>query len=548
MSKYVDGFTQFSSNPEEQHGNYIVLHATAAEGATIKYQSVYKDGTLGNLVTLTSDGILVVRLTANSDKMKFIATKNGVDNVLYYSLDGLTLEDPEAFSITLAAGGNCTKTGAYQVYEGQTATITIEPATGYDLPSTITVVGAQGAYDNTTGVVVLSGPTANITVTCVCTPKVYTITTAPTNCTVAAGSDTSISYGSTASVTFAASSGYVLPSTITVNGDTGASGSGSGVTWTYDSTTGVVSLSNATADVSIAVVAEAEQPAGGLTPFVDQQTATGIVIDINSKTFQQMNEFVNSLGYDEGDIPVGVDGYICEFQNTDDYGFVKRAEAFELETTDTRYVLAIGATETQVVIWAPEALDYDGMYLPSGWSKLEYDEDDADWKYRAINTNQELFFGIGATVDVKADGQAFAFLNGTVIGASSVGELVPFGSGDTLNNIQFNTNITTAQMQNVLSRLGENVASVILQGLVGGTSLPIIYGTQAQLFVIHSTNEPQITIWIDGVWGASKEITYSGLTITWNATNRTLSTVGAPITEDVTNNYVNGVVFGKVTA
>ena len=71
-------------------------------------------------------------------------------------------------------------------------------------------------------------------------PITYPISTTVTN--GSSSGDTSISKGGTAYVTLSAETGYNLPSSITVTG----------ATYTYDSSTGVVSLSAPTGDVSIA--------------------------------------------------------------------------------------------------------------------------------------------------------------------------------------------------------------------------------------------------------------------------------------------------------
>lgn len=72
----------------------------------------------------------------------------------------------------------------------------------------------------------------------------YTITTSITNGTYSGA--ISIIENGTASVTLSADSGYSLPSSIEV----------SGASYTYDSTSGVVNLSNATGDVTITCVCE----------------------------------------------------------------------------------------------------------------------------------------------------------------------------------------------------------------------------------------------------------------------------------------------------
>lgn len=62
---------------------------------------------------------------------------------------------------------NCTASGADTIVEEGTATITISANNGYELPDTITVSGASYTWDKSTGTVVLSNPTSNVTVTVV---------------------------------------------------------------------------------------------------------------------------------------------------------------------------------------------------------------------------------------------------------------------------------------------------------------------------------------------------------------------------------------------
>ena len=63
---------------------------------------------------------------------------------------------------------NGSSTGATSIVDGGTATVTIVPSLSATLPSTVTVTGASYTYDSTTGVISLSNPTNNITVTAVC--------------------------------------------------------------------------------------------------------------------------------------------------------------------------------------------------------------------------------------------------------------------------------------------------------------------------------------------------------------------------------------------
>lgn len=72
-----------------------------------------------------------------------------------------------SYSITTNVS-NGTFSGASTIIAGETATITITPNTNYSLPSSITVSGASYTYNSTTGVIVLTNPTANVTISAEC--------------------------------------------------------------------------------------------------------------------------------------------------------------------------------------------------------------------------------------------------------------------------------------------------------------------------------------------------------------------------------------------
>lgn len=60
---------------------------------------------------------------------------------------------------------NMTAAGDTVIYDGGTALVTLTADEGYNLPATITVVGAAYAYDSTTGEVDLTVPTGDVTIT-----------------------------------------------------------------------------------------------------------------------------------------------------------------------------------------------------------------------------------------------------------------------------------------------------------------------------------------------------------------------------------------------
>lgn len=84
---YVDDYTGYSEEEEEQKGNYLAIKLTSTSGATIKCS-------IGNSteVTLDNTGILVARLTTNKVPLKVVASKDGKSYTRYYRLNDLTLE------------------------------------------------------------------------------------------------------------------------------------------------------------------------------------------------------------------------------------------------------------------------------------------------------------------------------------------------------------------------------------------------------------------------------------------------------------------------
>lgn len=144
---------------------------------------------------------------------------------------------------------NGTYQGSEIIEEGTEANIIIIPNTNYYLPDTITVVGAEYIYNKETGVIRLSNPTGNITITIVCiTLETYTITANITN--GSSTGDTSIVENGTALVTIAPDTDYTLPNAINVTG----------ATYSYDKITGIIVLSNPIDNVAITVVCTDTEP------------------------------------------------------------------------------------------------------------------------------------------------------------------------------------------------------------------------------------------------------------------------------------------------
>jgi len=92
---YVTGYTGFSGDPEEQEGNYLVLHCDSeTDGATIKVRLI--GGKNEGWVTLDSDKTIILRIMSTDEKVVVASSADGkTDNQKVYDLKGLVLEPKE---------------------------------------------------------------------------------------------------------------------------------------------------------------------------------------------------------------------------------------------------------------------------------------------------------------------------------------------------------------------------------------------------------------------------------------------------------------------
>lgn len=95
--KYLADYTGFSGNVAEQSGNYIALKFDIPNVDTSKYTiQVSLIGGDHGAVTLDSDGICIFRIKNVNQKIKAVATADGLPTVTkVYSLNNLVLEAAE---------------------------------------------------------------------------------------------------------------------------------------------------------------------------------------------------------------------------------------------------------------------------------------------------------------------------------------------------------------------------------------------------------------------------------------------------------------------
>lgn len=87
--KYVDDYSSAGYAGDEKSGYFLVIHAEAAEGATITAEIT--NGDHGE-VTLDEDGILITRIKNTQQKIIIKATKTGAETITKtFTLNGLKL-------------------------------------------------------------------------------------------------------------------------------------------------------------------------------------------------------------------------------------------------------------------------------------------------------------------------------------------------------------------------------------------------------------------------------------------------------------------------
>lgn len=90
-SKYVTGYTGFSSVVEEQTGNYLALKFdTEPEADEVTVDVI---GGEKGPVKLDEDRMLVIRLTGSTNSFKVIVTKNGKEFEEIYDFSEVVLEE-----------------------------------------------------------------------------------------------------------------------------------------------------------------------------------------------------------------------------------------------------------------------------------------------------------------------------------------------------------------------------------------------------------------------------------------------------------------------
>lgn len=91
--KYINNYTGFSGDPTEQKGNYLVLKCECEDADSIVVELV---GGIHGPVTLDSDGLIIFRVSNNTQVVKVTANASGYESYTKtYTLTGLKLDKAE---------------------------------------------------------------------------------------------------------------------------------------------------------------------------------------------------------------------------------------------------------------------------------------------------------------------------------------------------------------------------------------------------------------------------------------------------------------------
>nr|DAD96475.1 MAG TPA: hypothetical protein [Myoviridae sp. ctj3P51] len=164
-------------------------------------------------------------------------------SVLYQTLTEYTLTENLGNVLTVG-------THPVKILQGQSLTLKYQAEENYQLPDNVTITGATSNWTKSTGTLVISNPTGNVTITIAAIRITYTITENLSNVTKSGTHPTFIAAGQTLVLTYTADTGYSLPESITVTGATSD----------WKPATGTLTLTNATAAVTITIAGVSAAP------------------------------------------------------------------------------------------------------------------------------------------------------------------------------------------------------------------------------------------------------------------------------------------------
>lgn len=230
---------------------------TVTEGDKLTFTLSANEGyVLPETIIVKMDGTILTGYTYNQETGE--VTINNVAGAVEVIAEAVKIHTVT----TVFSGVSATTEVPQTVLNGKELTFTLQALKGYKLPETITVTMGENVlapeadytYEQSTGVFSITKVTGNVSVVVVA-DCYYTVSNTITNLTVTPEIPTEMKAGGTITFTLQAETGYKLPKAITVTMD------GNLLTvendYTYDVSTGEVSISPVQGDIQITATGEA---------------------------------------------------------------------------------------------------------------------------------------------------------------------------------------------------------------------------------------------------------------------------------------------------
>lgn len=328
----------------------------------------------------------------------------------------------EAYSIDVSAP-HTTHTGPSTISYGTSATLVFTFDTGYEAPDVVTVNGARGTWTKSTGTLVLSGPTGNVSVSLTAVAKTYAIKVTGAHASVTDGSPATIKYGGTATLSFDYDRGYFAPTVVTVENADG--------NWNQSTNTLVITNPDDMGDVvvNIEVVQKTYDIKYDLTnltaadsnPTTITSAATGVELTISGTTYYALPTSITVSGVATGD-----------------WSYDRATGKITLSyPTDTVTITAVGVeiSETIKGIWSWNTTIPDGMWTEQAvnftsngrtFAGMRWDVYDLYYIVAADGTKQKVY-------SLNEETQVGTWADG---GDASYWRIVDFGTtGETVSKI-----------------------------------------------------------------------------------------------------------------
>lgn len=260
-------------------------------------------------------------------------------DLLYQTLNEYTVTE------TLS---NVTTIGTHpvKILEGKSLTLKYTADANYELPDSVTVANATSNWTKSTGTLVVSNPTGDVTITITAVRITYSITENLTNVTKTGTHPSVIAAGQTLVLNYAAATGYNLPDTVTVTGATSD----------WKQATGALTITNPTGAVTITIA--------GVQPKL--AAPTNLSVSGDTLTF---DEVANAEQYEvfAGGNSIGTytapsKGYTVTISYSSLYPNV----CFYSTDNGSTWIDGYVAGQSQLVLNNVEQIKFKGQYSSSG--------------------------------------------------------------------------------------------------------------------------------------------------------------------------------------